>query len=242
MDAVIAALDAGTGRPALLAVTGASNVTGWMPPLTEIIAAAHARGVPVFVDAAQLAPHRAPAGRADFLALSGHKLYAPFGIGALMGPRRPFETGDPFLAGGGAVDLVGLDEVIWTSPPDREEAGSPNVLGAVALDAAMVALEASAGTPSEPTKGARPTLPGGLGDIEGVRVLGPVGAGRAYADTLPVVSFTVEGIPHALVAARLSAEYGIAVRHGCFCAHPTWSGCSASIRPPSTSTAGRCSG
>ena len=74
------------------------------------------------------------------MAFSGHKLYAPFGAGALIGPAALFETGDPFLAGGGAVDLVGLDEVIWTAPPDREEAGSPNVVGAVALHAAIDAL------------------------------------------------------------------------------------------------------
>ena len=89
------------------------------------------------VDGAQLAPHRPLPPAADFVAFSGHKLYAPFGSGALIGPRALFETGDPFLAGGGAVDLVGLDEVIWTAPPDREEAGSPNVIGAVALHAAI---------------------------------------------------------------------------------------------------------
>ena len=77
----------------------------------------------------------------DFVAFSGHKLYAPFGAGALIGPRRVFERGDPFLAGGGAVDLVDLDEVIWTDPPEREEAGSPNVVGAVAFGTAMDELE-----------------------------------------------------------------------------------------------------
>ena len=140
LDDVCAALDHRGPRPALLAVTGASNVTGWLPPLDGIIEAAHERGVPVLVDAAQLAPHRPLPPAADYLAFSGHKLYAPFGCGALIGPRTLFETGDPFLAGGGAVDLVGLDEVIWTAPPDREEAGSPNVIGAVALHAAIDAL------------------------------------------------------------------------------------------------------
>ena len=115
-------------------------MTGWLPPLDAIIDAAHERGVRVVVDAAQLAPHRPLPASADFLAFSGHKLYAPFGSGALIGPRSVFETGDPFLAGGGAVDLVGLDEVIWTAPPDREEAGSPNVIGAVALHAAIDAI------------------------------------------------------------------------------------------------------
>ncbi len=140
VDDVCRALDSGERPPALLALTGASNVTGWLPPLEPIIDAAHERGVRVAVDAAQLAPHRPLPASADFLAFSGHKLYAPFGSGALIGPLDLFEVGDPFLAGGGAVDLVGLDEVIWTAPPDREEAGSPNVVGAVALHAAIDAL------------------------------------------------------------------------------------------------------
>jgi selenocysteine lyase/cysteine desulfurase len=218
---VIDALDAVPRPPALLAITGASNVTGWLPPIDAVIEAAHARGVPVLVDAAQLAPHRPLPATADFLALSGHKLYAPFGSGALVGPRSLFETGDPFLAGGGAVDLVGLDEVIWTAPPDREEAGSPNVVGAVALHAAIDALTSIGWDAVAAHERALATrLHGGLRAIEGIRLLGPVGAGAATTETLPVAAFTLEGMHHALVASRLSAEYGIAVRHGCFCAHP----------------------
>ena len=116
VDDVVAALDAGA-TPRLLALTGASNVTGWSPPLDAIIDAAHDRNVPVLVDAAQLAPHRPLPAGADFVAWSGHKMYAPFGAGVLIGPRAtPSPTGDPFLAGGGAVDLVDLDEVLWTDP------------------------------------------------------------------------------------------------------------------------------
>jgi selenocysteine lyase/cysteine desulfurase len=222
VDDVVAALDAPGGRaPALLAVTGASNVTGWIPPIDAVIDAAHDRGVPVVVDGAQLAPHRPLPATADYLALSGHKLYAPFGAGALIGPRALFETGDPFLAGGGAVDLVGLDEVVWTAPPDREEAGSPNVVGAIALHAAVDALTAlgwDVVVAHERTLADR--LHAGLTAIDGVRLLGPVGAGVPEVATLPVAPFVVDGMHHALVAARLSAEYGIAVRHGCFCAHP----------------------
>ena len=226
VEAVGEALDAGDRRPALLAVTSASNVTGWLPPIDDIIDAAHQRGVPVVVDAAQLAPHRPLPATADYVAFSGHKLYAPFGSGVLIGHRSLFETGDPFLAGGGAVDLVGLDEVVWTAPPDREEAGSPNVIGAVALHAAIDALGSigwDAIIAHEHELATR--LTEGLGSIEGVTLLGPRGPASLEAETepvetLPVAAFTVEGIHHALVAARLSAEYGVAVRHGCFCAHP----------------------
>jgi selenocysteine lyase/cysteine desulfurase len=228
VEDVCAALDAGDRPPALLAVTGASNVTGWLPPLDAIIEAAHQRGVEVVVDAAQLAAHRPLPADADYLAFSGHKLYAPFGSGALIGPRRQFETGDPFLAGGGAVDLVGLHEVIWTAPPDREEAGSPNVVGAVALHAAIEALGALGWTSIiDHERALAGRLISGLAAIEGVRLLGPAGPaghgseqGGRPIETLPLAAFTVDGMHHALVAARLSAEYGIAVRHGCFCAHP----------------------
>ncbi len=216
LDAVEAALDA-EPRPRLLALTGASNVTGWLPPLDALVAAAHARSIPVMVDAAQLAPHRPLPADADFVAWSGHKMYAPFGAGVLVAPREAFTEGDPFLVGGGAVDLVDLDEVAWTDPPEREEAGSPNVVGAVALDAAIGELvdlgwdeiEAHDDELAAP-------LRQGLSAIDGVTILGP----GLEQPTLPIATFTVEGVNHALVAARLSAEYGIGVRHGCFCAHP----------------------
>ena len=219
VDAVVAALDQ-RPAPALLAVTGASNVSGWLPPLDAVIAAAHARGVPVVVDGAQLAPHRPLPKEADYLAFSGHKLYAPFGAGALVGPRSAFESGDPFLVGGGAVDLVGLDEVLWTAPPEREEAGSPNVVGAVALHAAVDVL-ADVGWDAVVAheRALARQLRDGLAAIDGVRLLGP-GTGVDPERLLPVVAFTVDGLHHSLVAARLSAEHGIAVRHGCFCAHP----------------------
>ncbi len=206
-----------TPRPRLLTISGASNITGWMPPVDEIIKAAHVRGIQVMVDGAQLAAHRPLPVDADFVVWSGHKMYAPFGAGVLVGPRSAFDHGDPFLAGGGAVDLVDLNDVVWTTPPDREEAGSPNVVGAVALHAAIIELT-DVGWPAiidHDLRLAR-ALRGGLRAIEGVRVLGP----DLSCDTLPVATFTIEGVPFALVAARLSAEFAIGVRHGCFCAHP----------------------
>lgn len=216
-DDVAAALDAGP-RPRLLAVTGASNVTGWQPPIDDIVTAAHERDVAVLVDAAQLAPHRPLPAEADFVAWSGHKMYAPFGAGVLIGPRVVFADGDPFLAGGGAVDLVDLDDVAWTDPPDREEAGSPNVIGAVALHAAIdelgrIGWDAIVDHDTHLHR----RLRAGLAGIPGVVLFGPDTARRA---ALPLVTFTLTGVPHPLVAARLSAEHGIGVRHGCFCAHP----------------------
>ena len=207
----------GRPRPRLLAVTAASNVSGWLPPIRDIIDTAHQQGVPVLVDAAQLAAHRPLPQSADYLAWSGHKMYAPFGAGILIGPRATFAEGDPFLVGGGAVDLVDLDEVVWTDPPEREEAGSPNVVGAVALHAAIDQLQLI-GWPAIAAHDRRLArrLRGGLARIDNVQLLGP----EPEVDTLPLAAFTIDGVPHALVAARLSAEHGIGVRHGCFCAHP----------------------
>ena len=106
--------------------------------------------------------------------------------------------------------------MIWTDPPEREEAGSPNLLGAVALRAAIDELGAIGWDQiAAHDEALADRLREGLSAIDRVRVLGAV-----PSDSLPVVTFNIERVPHALVAARLSAEHAIGVRHGCFCAHP----------------------
>jgi selenocysteine lyase/cysteine desulfurase len=135
-------------RVALVTVSGASNVTGFVQPVHRLARKAHAAGARILVDAAQWAPHRAIDVRPpddpehlDYVALSAHKMYAPFGTGALVGRPDAF-AGAPEYQGGGTVGRVLPDEVEWAGLPDREEAGSPNVVGAVALAAAARALEA----------------------------------------------------------------------------------------------------
>ncbi|MGY2062379.1 aminotransferase class V-fold PLP-dependent enzyme, partial [Nocardia gipuzkoensis] len=128
---------------ALLAITGASNVTGEVLPLERLASIAHQCGARILVDAAQLAPHRRIDLRAtgiDYLAFSGHKLYAPFGAGVLVGRRDWLDAAEPYLAGGGAVKQVSTTETEWACAPQRHEAGSPNVLGVAALAAACDAL------------------------------------------------------------------------------------------------------
>lgn len=215
------------GRVRLVAITGASNVSGYTPPVYEMAAKAHEHGARIFVDCAQLAPHRAvhmgPVGsarRLDFVALSAHKMYAPYGTGALIGPREVFAQGAPEYRGGGTIDLVTLDEVRWAGPPERDEAGSPNLLGAVALAASMrrlseVGMEAIAGHEKALTAY---TL-GQLQELPQVTVYGSADPQRVE-DRLGVISFNVQGMHHGKVAAILGFEGGIAVRHGCFCAHP----------------------
>jgi selenocysteine lyase/cysteine desulfurase len=216
-EQVVAALDT-RPTPRVLAVSGASNVTGWLPDLAVITRAARERGVFVVIDGAQLAPHRPvdmTALGVDALAYSGHKMYAPFGTGVLVAPRDVLGRGEPMLVGGGAVRAVSFDDVVWADAPDRDEAGSPNVLGAVAVAAAADELRADWPGLLAHERALTEALDAELATIPGLRRYGP-GSG----DRLPVAAFNLDGVPHGLLAARLSAEFGIGVRSGCFCAHP----------------------
>ncbi|MEZ0165289.1 aminotransferase class V-fold PLP-dependent enzyme [Kineococcus sp. LSe6-4] len=206
------------GRYGLLAVAGASNVTGEVLPLRRLARAAHDAGARIAVDGAQLLPHRrVDVGRdgIDYLALSGHKLYAPFGSGALVGRRDWLDAADPYLAGGGATLDVRHDGVRWATGPDRHEAGSPNVVGAVALAQACLTLGALPPGALEAHEAAlRARLVDGLEALPGVQVVRP-----HPQDAVGVVTLTVPGRSVSEVAAYLSAEHGTGVRDGRFCAH-----------------------
>ncbi len=224
LDALLAQY---AGRVRLVAVTGASNVTGYINPMHLIAERAHAAGAQILVDTAQLAPHRAvdmrpddDPGHLDYVCLSAHKMYAPFGTGALIGPRATFLLGEPDMVGGGVVDIVTVDSVMWAGLPDKEEAGSPNVVGAVAMAQAMLCLE-QIGLDNLAAHEAALTahLLAELATIDGVRVYGITDPARA-AEKVGVVPFTVDGMSHYLVSAILGVEGGIGVRNGCFCAHP----------------------
>jgi selenocysteine lyase/cysteine desulfurase len=214
------------GRVALLAVAGASNVTGVVQPVHELAEKVHAVGGRILVDAAQLAPHRPidmrahdDPGHLDFVALSAHKLYAPFGTGALIAPRSAFGS-TPDQPGGGAVNAVIHDAVAWAELPDREEAGSPNVLGAVALAAATAALaDVGLDRIAEHEWDLTRYALDRLAAVPGLTVHGPT-VTASQATRVGVIPFTVDGLDHALVAAILGYEHGIGVRSGCFCAHP----------------------
>ncbi|MCQ8774337.1 aminotransferase class V-fold PLP-dependent enzyme [Streptomyces telluris] len=212
--------------PALVCVTGASNVTGELWPVRELAAAAHAHGARIVVDAAQLVPHqRVDIAEldADWVAFSGHKLYAPFGAGVLAGRADWLRDAEPYLAGGGASRRVargasGEVEVDWHDGVARHEAGSPNVIGAYAIASACKALtEAGFDRLAERERQLITAVREGLAAVPGVRVLSLFGPG---APSVGVLSFTVDGWNSSHFAAALSAEYGIGVRDGLFCAHP----------------------
>lgn len=212
--------------PALVCVTGASNVTGELWPVKELAAAAHAHGARIVLDAAQLAPHH-PVDIAeldvDWVAFSGHKLYAPFGSGVLAGRADWLRAAEPYLAGGGASRKVarradGGVDVDWHTTAARHEAGSPNVIGVYSIASACKALT-EAGfeglVAREQALVAR--VREGLAEVPEVRVL------SLFGDDAPrvgVISFVVRGWNSSHFAAALSAEYGIGVRDGLFCAHP----------------------
>jgi selenocysteine lyase/cysteine desulfurase len=215
------------GRVALVSISGASNVTGLVNSAHRLAEKAHAAGAQILVDCAQLAPHRPLAMGAltdpahfDYVAISAHKLYAPYGTGALVGRRDTFERGEPDMRGGGTVEIVTEDSVEWSAPPDREEAGSPNVVGAVALAAAINQLQAI-GMPAVAEHEAELTAYAleRLGRLPAVEVLGERDPARAH-ERLGVIPFNLRGVPHFLTAAILGHEFGIGVRNGCFCAHP----------------------
>jgi selenocysteine lyase/cysteine desulfurase len=201
-------------------VTGASNVTGVTPPVHRLAEKVHAVGGRILVDAAQLAGHRRidmrphdDPGHLDAVAVSAHKMYAPFGSGALIADRRMFGT-EPDHRGGGTVRAVTLDEIVWDDLPDRSEAGTPNLLGAIAFAAAAkrlgeLGLDDIAAHETELAGYARARL----AMLPGVTVFGTPGS-------LGVTPIGVDGWDPRLVAAVLGHEHGVGVRAGCFCAHP----------------------
>lgn len=215
------------GRVSLVAVSAASNVTGFIQPIHRLAQKTHEAGAKILVDAAQLAAHRRidmkpqdDPEHLDFVAISAHKMYAPFGTGALIGPSEIFLQSGPEYSGGGTVDMVTEDEVYWAGLPDREESGSPNVVGAITMATAANALmdlgmQNIAAHEEELTEYALKRL----NSISGVKIYGesnPV----AKHERVGVIPFNLENIPHFLVAAILGYEGGIGVRSGCFCAHP----------------------
>jgi selenocysteine lyase/cysteine desulfurase len=211
-------------RPKLVAVTGASNVTGYRPALHEIARLAHAHGALVLVDAAQLLAHapldvrpNGDPGHLDFVAAAGHKAYAPFGSAFLFGPTERMDAAAPYLPGGGTVWYVTEDDVLFKKSPERHESGTPNIAGAVAMAAALRLLRSigmDAVREHERVLTGRALI--GLQAIEGVSVLGHPDPERRIG----VIAFTMANVRHERVATILNQEAAIAVRNGCFCAQP----------------------
>jgi selenocysteine lyase/cysteine desulfurase len=212
----------------LVCVTGASNFTGNLNRLHEIAEMTHAAGAYLAVDGAQLAPHRqvrmgkpGEPDSIDFLGYAAHKMYAPFGTGVLVARRDMLKRAvPPEHPGGGTIKLVTHGEVLWADDPEIDEAGSPNVVGAIALaEAISFFRERGFGEIERIENGLARKLLRALAKMPQVEVYG-LKDPENFADRLAIVSFNVKDVPHALVAAILGYEYGIGIRSGNFCAHP----------------------
>ena len=215
------------GKVALVTVTGASNVTGWVNPIHYLARLTHEAGARICIDAAQVAPHRPIDMRShsdpehlDFVAFSGHKAYAPYGAGILAGDRSLLAAPEPAIVGGGVAELVTPTSVVWRDLPSREEAGTPAVVGAVAMAASIRLLEtvgwdAIIRHEVELTRYALKLM----GRIPGLRVHGKNGTDD-LDDRIGTICFSLDEKPAQLVAAVLAYEAGIGARCGQFCAHP----------------------
>lgn len=212
------------GKVGLVCVTGASNVTGYKNPIHKIARLCHKYGAKILVDGAQLIPHctfdmkpiNSPE-HIDFIVFSAHKMYAPFGIGALIAPKEIFMDGCSELVGGGTVKFVSTDDVIWSDPPEKEEAGTPNLMGVVALTESISTLQNI-----------------GMENVEeyerkltsyALYLMRKIPNIILYDDfnldsKVSIISFNMRGLHHTELANILGREGGVAVRNGCFCAQP----------------------
>ena len=208
-----------TSATKVVAFTHASNVTGAISPVAPIVAAAHAVGAVVVLDACQSAPHLPldlHALDVDFAVFSGHKMLGPTGIGALYGRRELLAAMPPFLTGGSTVQVVTMEETTYLAPPQRFEAGTQMVAQTVGLHAAVSYLgELGMGALAAHESELAVHLLTGIAGVDGVRVLGPTDP----SDRLATVSFVVDGV-HSHDVGQVLDDGGIAVRVGHHCAQP----------------------
>ena len=204
-------------RTKIVALTQMSNVLGTAPPIKDVIKLAHERGVPVLVDGSQGAVHLDVDVReldADFYVFTGHKVYGPTGIGVLYGKRDLLEKLPPYQGGGEMIEEVTREAVSYNHPPHRFEAGTPPIVQAIGLGAALDYVEGIGRgrirTHEEALCAYAHEL---LSSINSLRILG------AAPGKGPIVSFTVEGA-HAHDVATLIDRSGVAVRAGTHCAMP----------------------
>ncbi len=221
------ALQAHSNKVNYVAVTGVSNVTGIKNPIYDIAELAHQYDTLILVDAAQMAAHVPiqmshpdnPARNIDMLAFSGHKMYAPSSPGVVITRKDLFSGIEPIEVGGGMIDDVYINHYLPTDRfPDREEAGTPNIVGAIALATVMQMLQTIGMDFIDQRESAIVS--------HAVEQLDKIADVIVYGDTNPkqsnrtgALSFNIKGMDHALTAAILNDYFNISVRNACFCAH-----------------------
>jgi cysteine desulfurase/selenocysteine lyase len=204
-------------RTRMVAISHMSNVLGTINPVAEIISAAHAAGAPVLLDGCQAIVHEPVDVQVldvDFYVFSGHKLYGPTGIGALYGKAERLAALPPYQGGGEMIGTVTLDEITYAEPPHRFEAGTPAIVEAVGLGAAIEWLEAiDRKAAADHERQLYERVVEGLNGANWLKVIGQApGKGAIFA-------FNVEGA-HAHDIAQILDRYGVAVRAGTHCAEP----------------------
>ena len=206
-----------TPRTKIVAITHMSNVLGTIVPIRKVVEIAHARGIPVVVDGSQGAVHLDADVRAldvDFYIATGHKLYGPTGIGVLYGKRKWLETLPPYAGGGEMIETVTLDNVTYNTPPHRFEAGTPPIVQAIGLGAALDYMEGIGRDRIRAHEDAlRDYAHERLSKLNSIRIIGTAREKGA------VVSFEMKGA-HAHDVATVIDRSGVAVRAGTHCAMP----------------------
>ena len=210
-----------------IAVTGASNVTGAITPIHEIAKLAHSVGAYILVDASQMIAHTPVVMQnaaledsdIDALVFSGHKIYAPGSPGAVIVKTSLLTNMSPCELGGGMVTDVYLEQYMMSDVlPDREEAGTPNIVGAITLAAVLeVLMRIGMDKVREKEIPLIDMLWNKLSAIEEVNLYGPAPSDVPRTGTM---TFNIKGFDHGLTAAALNDFHNIQVRNGCFCAHP----------------------
>lgn len=227
MEALRSAIQENADRLNYVAVTAASNVTGIINPVHKIAQLAHDVGALVVVDAAQSAAHlplsvgaEEPEARLDVLCMSGHKIYTPGSPGVIVARKALFEGLEPQEVGGGIVSFVDAERYeIVDDLPEREETGTPNLPGALALGATLYLMGRIGMDVIEEDE--RQLTQYALERFMQVPTMHIYGSHRLeVADRIGVITFNLEDLPHGLVAAALNDYFGIAMRNQCFCAQP----------------------
>jgi cysteine desulfurase/selenocysteine lyase len=206
-----------TARTRFVAVVWVSNVLGTVNPVRELVELAHARGLPILIDAAQAVQHipvDVQEVDADFLVFSGHKLYGPSGVGVLHAKAEHLEAMPPYQGGGDMIERVRIERSTWNEIPFKFEAGTPDIAGIVAMGAAIdyvegLGLEAIARHEAELLAYATRSL----NQVPGVRLIG------TPAEKCSVLTFAMEGVHPQDIGTLLDLD-GIAVRTGHHCAMP----------------------
>ena len=206
-----------TAKTKLVSIVHQSNALGTINPAKEIVDIAHGHGVPVLLDGAQAIAHMEVDVRelgCDFYAFSGHKLYGPTGIGVLYGKESILEEMPPYQAGGEMIKSVTFEETLYNVLPNKFEAGTPNIAGAIGLGAAIdyvetLGLEQIAAYESELLQYGTDRL----SSIEGLKIIGTADKKGS------LISFVMEGVHPHDIGTILDAE-GIAIRTGHHCAQP----------------------